>query len=98
MTRSVVVTLNLRFVQLLADCCKSRFTYIDSIIIIPGVSTYENIYTKQNLLYFSNNDYNKSIAIEFISEGDLDRFFAQMMRENKINQILGDYKGGGSSS
>jgi hypothetical protein len=71
---------------------------IDSIIIIPGVSTYENIYTKQNLLYFSNNDYNKSIAIEFISEGDLDRFFAQMMRENKINQILGDYKGGGSSS
>lgn len=71
---------------------------IDSIIIIPGVSSYENIYTKQNLLYFSNNDYNKSIAIEFISEGDLDRFFAQMMRENKINQILGDYKGGGSSS
>ena len=65
---------------------------IDSIIIIPGVSTYENIYTKQNLLYFSNNDYNKSIAIEFISEGDLDRFFAQMMRENKINQILGDTK------
>ena len=71
---------------------------IDSIIIIPGVSSYENIYTIQNLLYFSNNDYNKSIAIEFISEGDLDRFFAQMMRENKINQILGDYKGGGSSS
>ena len=65
---------------------------IDSIIIIPGVSSYENIYTKQNLLYFSNNDYNKSIAIEFISEGDLDRFFAQMMRENKINQILGDTK------
>jgi len=71
---------------------------IDSIIIMPGVSTYENIYTKQNFLYFSNNDYNKSIVIEFISEGDLDRFFAQMMRENKINQILGDYKGGGSSS
>lgn len=65
---------------------------IDSIIIIPGVSSYENIYTKQNLLYFSNNDYNKSIAIEFISEGDLDRFFAQMIRENKINQILGDTK------
>jgi hypothetical protein len=65
---------------------------IDSIIIIPGVSTYENIYTKQNFLYFSNNDYNKSIVIEFISEGDLDRFFAQIMRENKINQILGDTK------
>lgn len=65
---------------------------IDSIIIIPGVSSYENIYTKQNFLYFSNNDYNKSIAIEFISEGDLDRFFAQIMRENKINQILGDTK------
>lgn len=65
---------------------------IDSIIIIPGVSTYENIYTKQNFLYFSNNDYTKSIVIEFISEGDLDRFFTQMMRENKLNQILGDTK------
>jgi len=65
---------------------------IDSIIIIPGVSSYENIYTKQNFLYFSNNDYTKSIVIEFISEGDLDRFFAQIMRENKINQILGDTK------
>ena len=65
---------------------------IDSIIIMPGVSTYENIYTKQKFLYFSNSDWTKSIVIEFISEGDLDRFFAQIMRENKLNQILGDTK------
>lgn len=65
---------------------------IDSIIIIPGISSYENIYTKQNFLYFSNSDWTKSIVVEFSSEGDLDRFFAQIMRENKINQILGDTK------
>ena len=34
----------------------------------------------------------KSIVIEFLSEGDLERFFAQMLREDKINQILGDTK------
>ena len=65
---------------------------IDSVIIIPGVCSYESIYTKQNFLYFSNNDYIKSIVIEFLSEGDLERFFAQMLREDKINQILGDTK------
>lgn len=71
---------------------------IDSVIVIPGVCSYENIYTKQNFLYFSNSDWTKSIVVEFISEGDLDRFFTQLSRENKLNQILGDYKGGGSSS
>jgi len=43
---------------------------IDSVIIIPGVCSYETIYTKQNF----------------------DRFFTQITRENKINQILGDTK------
>jgi hypothetical protein len=71
---------------------------VDSVIVIPGVCSYENIYTKQNFLYFSNSDWTKSIVVEFISEGDLDRFFTQLSRENKLNQILGDYKGGGSSS
>ena len=28
---------------------------IDSVIIIPGVCSYETIYTKQNFIYFSNN-------------------------------------------
>jgi hypothetical protein len=65
---------------------------IDSILIIPGVCLFESIYTKQNFLYFSNNDYSKSIIVEFSSEGDLERFFTQMMRDNKINQILGDTK------
>ena len=65
---------------------------VDSVIVIPGVCSYENIYTKQNFLYFSNNDWTKSITVEFISEGDLDRFFTQLSRENKLNQILGDTK------
>lgn len=65
---------------------------VDSVIVIPGVCSYENIYTKQNFLYFSNNDWTKSITVEFISEGDLDRFFTQLTRENKLNQILGDTK------
>lgn len=65
---------------------------VDSVIVIPGVCSYENIYTKQNFLYFSNNDWTKSITVEFISEGDLDRFFTQLTRENKLNQILGDAK------
>ena len=65
---------------------------VDSVIVIPGVCSYENIYTKQNFLYFQNNDWTKSITVEFISEGDLDRFFTQLARENKINQILVDTK------
>jgi len=39
---------------------------IDSVIIIPGVCSYETIYTKQNFIYFSNSDYNKSIVVEFV--------------------------------
>jgi len=65
---------------------------IDSVIVIPGVCSYENIYTKQNFIYFSNSDWAKSIVVEFVSEGDLDRFFTQLSRENKLNQILGDTK------
>jgi len=65
---------------------------VDSVIVIPGVCSYENVYTKQNFLYFSNSDYNKTISVEFVSEGDLDRFFTQIFRDNKLNQILGDTK------
>jgi hypothetical protein len=60
---------------------------IDSFVIIPGVTTYKTIYTNENWLFFSQEDYKQSIVIEFVSEGELDRFFTMLMRDIKLNQI-----------
>ena len=60
---------------------------IDSFVIIPGVTTYKNIYTNGNWLFFSQEDYKQSIVIEFVNEGELDRFFTMLMRDIKLNQI-----------
>ena len=60
---------------------------IDSFIIIPGVTEYKNIYSQINQLIFDQGDYKQSIYVEFVSEGELDRFFTMLMREIKINQI-----------
>ncbi len=61
---------------------------IDSFVIIPGVTTYKNIYTTENWLFFSQDDYKQSIVIEFVNEGELDRFFTMLMREIKLNQLI----------
>lgn len=60
---------------------------IDSFLLIPGITVYHNIYSNRNFLFFDGNDWKKSIKIEFINEGELDKFFMQLMREIKINQI-----------
>ena len=60
---------------------------IDSFVIIPGVTTYKTIYTNENWLFFSQEDYKQSIVVEFTSEGELDRFFTMLMRDIKLNQI-----------
>ena len=60
---------------------------IDSFVIIPGVTEYKNIYSQINQLIFDQGDYKQSIYVEFVSEGELDRFFTMLMREIKINQI-----------
>jgi hypothetical protein len=60
-------------------------TDIDSLILIPGVTNYNHIFTEKNWLYFdSNNDY---IAVEFESESEVERYMTQLMREIKLNQI-----------
>jgi hypothetical protein len=61
---------------------------IDSFVIIPGVTQYKNIYTSENWLFFGQDDHKQSITIEFINEGELDRFFTMLMREIKLNQLI----------
>ncbi len=60
---------------------------IDSFVIIPGVTNYCNIYSMQNMLIFENKEWQHTIKIDFVNEGELDRFFTQLFREIKINQI-----------
>ena len=60
-------------------------TEIDSVVIIPGVTQYQHIYSSKNWLVF---DSAKSyIGVQFSSEADLERYFIQLMREIKLNQI-----------
>ena len=61
---------------------------IDSFVIIPSVTQYKNIYTNLNLLFFDQGDYKQSIVVEFVNEGELDRFFTVLMREIKLNQLI----------
>jgi len=58
---------------------------IDSFIIIPGVTQYNHIYSKGNWIIFDSHD--TYIGVEFSSEADLERFFIQLMRDIKLNQI-----------
>jgi hypothetical protein len=59
---------------------------LDSFIIIPGVTQYNHIYSTNNWICFDNKD--SYIAVEFASEGELDRFFTMLMREIKLNQLI----------
>lgn len=58
---------------------------IDSFVIIPGVTNYQHIYSSKKYLCFDSKT--SYIAVEFTSEADLERYFIQLMREIKINQI-----------
>lgn len=58
---------------------------IDSFVIIPGVTQYDHIYSKGKWLVFDS--VNSYLSVEFSNEGDLERFFVQLMRDIKINQI-----------
>jgi hypothetical protein len=58
---------------------------IDSIIIIPGVTQYQHIYSSGNFLCFDSKS--SYIGVEFNSVADLERYFIQLMREIKLNQI-----------
>lgn len=60
-------------------------TEIDSFVIIPGVTQYNHIYSKDNWLLFDSQD--TYIGVKFSNESDLERFFTQLMRDIKINQI-----------
>jgi hypothetical protein len=61
---------------------------IDSFVIIPGVTHYKNIYTSGKYLFFHQGDYRQSIEIDFVNEGELDRFFTMLMRDIKLNQLI----------
>jgi hypothetical protein len=58
---------------------------IDSFVIIPGVTQYQHIYTKGKWIVFDGKS--SYIGVEFTSDSDLERFFVQLMREIKLNQI-----------
>lgn len=58
---------------------------IDSLAIIPGVTQYQHIYTRDNWVVFDSRT--SYVGVQFNSEADLERFFVQLMRDIKINQI-----------
>jgi hypothetical protein len=58
---------------------------IDSFVIIPGVTNYNHIYTMGQWLCFDSD--NSYIGVQFTSESDLERYFVQLIREIKLNQI-----------
>ena len=61
---------------------------IDSFVIIPGITTYSSIFSIGKLLYFKSVDPSSTIYLNFLTEGDLERFFTTLLRDIKINQIL----------
>lgn len=58
---------------------------LDSFVIIPGVTNYQHIYSKDNWLVFDSKD--SYIGIKFSSVGELERYFIQLLRDIKLNQI-----------
>jgi hypothetical protein len=58
---------------------------LDSFVIIPGVTQYQHIYTKEKWIVFDSSS--SYISVEFSSVADLERFFVQLMRDIKLNQI-----------
>lgn len=64
---------------------------INSFIIIPGITIYNSIYQIKNCIVFSEST-GSDIEVEFSSEGDVERFFVQFMRDMKLNQLISETK------
>jgi hypothetical protein len=58
---------------------------LDSFVVIPGVTHYQHIYSKDNWIVFDSKD--SYIGIEFNTIADLERYFIQLLRDIKLNQI-----------
>ena len=58
----------------------------DSFLIIPGVTNYNHIYSKDNWIVFDGNE--SYLGIEFKSIILLERYFVQLITEIKLNQII----------
>lgn len=54
---------------------------IDSFLIIPGVTNYNHIYSKDNWIVFDGNE--SYLGIEFKSIILLEKYFVQILREMK---------------
>ena len=61
---------------------------IDSLIIIPGVTQFNSITTKDNVLSFNNSEWQENIQVYFANVGELERFLTQIFRDNKIDNVL----------
>lgn len=59
---------------------------VDTFLIIPGVTTYKNIYSVSNKLFFENGE--SYIQVTFNRDSDIERFYTYLMRDLKLNQIL----------
>lgn len=59
---------------------------VDTFLIIPGVTTYKNIYSVSNKLFFENGE--SYIHVTFNRDSDIERFYTYLMRDLKLNQIL----------
>jgi hypothetical protein len=59
---------------------------VDTFLIIPGVTTYKNIYSVTNKLFFENGE--SYIQVTFNRDSDIERFYTYLMRDLKLNQIL----------
>ena len=59
---------------------------VDTFLIIPGVTTYKNIYSVTNKLFFENGE--SYIQVTFNRDSDIERFYNYLMRDLKLNQIL----------
>ena len=63
---------------------------VDSFIIIPGVTLYNGIFsTNGNCLNFvERGQMGNTLLVEFINDGELERFFTQIFRDIKLNQLV----------
>jgi hypothetical protein len=61
---------------------------VDSVLIIPGVTHFQSVTTKDHELHFAQTEWQNSIRIYFSSVGELERFLVSFLRDSKIDQIL----------
>ena len=64
---------------------------VDSFVLIPGITSYNGIYQSNgnSLNFVERGQMVNTMVIEFTNESELERFFIQLQREIKLNQISG---------